>query len=75
MKNIICECKINRRKKLKLKLSQYMPYRSIGERRYNSYSFSTSEIDGGEWSVSRFCRALAPEKRPPHPLYRRLGGP
>jgi hypothetical protein len=24
-----------------------------GERRYSSYSFSTSELDGGEWSASR----------------------
>jgi hypothetical protein len=33
-----------------------------GERRYSSYSFSTSALDGGEWSASRPGRALAPEK-------------
>jgi hypothetical protein len=29
-----------------------------GERRYSSYSFLTSALDRGEWSVSRPCRAL-----------------
>jgi hypothetical protein len=29
-----------------------------GERRYTSYSFSTSELDGGEWSASRPSRTL-----------------
>jgi hypothetical protein len=31
---------------------------ALGVRRYSSYSFSTSALDGGEWSVSRLCRAL-----------------
>jgi hypothetical protein len=31
---------------LKLKLSHYTPRRRLGERRYNSYSFSTSALDG-----------------------------
>jgi hypothetical protein len=35
------------------------------ERRYSSYSFSTSALDGGEWSVLRPGRALAPGKRIP----------
>jgi hypothetical protein len=30
-----------------------------GERRYSSYSFSTSTLDGGEWSASRPGLALA----------------
>jgi hypothetical protein len=30
------------------------------ERRYSSYSFSTSALDGGEWSASRPDRALPP---------------
>jgi hypothetical protein len=30
----------------------------LGERRYSSYSFSTSELDGGEWSASRPGRAF-----------------
>jgi hypothetical protein len=29
-----------------------------GERRYSSYSFLTSALDGGEWSVSHPGRAL-----------------
>jgi hypothetical protein len=31
-----------------------------GERRYSFYSFSTSTLDGGEWSASRPSRALPP---------------
>jgi hypothetical protein len=46
-----------------------------GERRYSSYSFTTSALDGGEWSASRPGRALPPGKDPRYPLYRRLGGP
>jgi hypothetical protein len=33
--------------------------------RYSSYSFTTSALDGGEWSASRPGRALPPEKEPP----------
>jgi hypothetical protein len=41
-------------------------YGSTGEeRRYSSYSFTTSALlDGDEWSVSRPGRALAPGKEP-----------
>jgi hypothetical protein len=46
-----------------------------GERRYSSYSFTTSVLDGGEWSASRPGRALPRRKDPRYPLYRRLGGP
>jgi hypothetical protein len=46
-----------------------------GESRYSSYSFLTSALHGGEWSVSRPDRALPPGKVPRYPLYRRLGGP
>jgi hypothetical protein len=46
-----------------------------GDRRYSSYSFSTSALDRGEWSASRPGCALAPGKGRPYPLYRRLGGP
>jgi hypothetical protein len=31
-----------------------------GERRYSSYSFLTSALDGGEWSASRPGRSLPP---------------
>jgi hypothetical protein len=57
-----------------VKLSHYTLRRRFRERRYSSYSFSTSALDGGEWSASR-PRALARGKDPRCPLYRRLGGP
>jgi hypothetical protein len=38
------------------------------ERRYTSYSFSNSALDGGEWSASCLCRPLAPAKGPPIPI-------
>jgi hypothetical protein len=43
------------------------------ERRYSSYSFSTSELDGSEWSASRPGRALAPGKGPPVPIVQEAG--
>jgi hypothetical protein len=36
-----------------------------GERRYSSYSFTNSALDGGEWWASRPGRALPPGKGPP----------
>jgi hypothetical protein len=36
-----------------------------GERSYNSYSFSTSALDGDEWSASRHGRAFTPGERTP----------
>jgi hypothetical protein len=39
-----------------------------GERKYSSYSFITSALDGGEWSASRPGRPLPPGKGPPVPL-------
>jgi hypothetical protein len=36
-----------------------------GERRYSSYSFTTSALDGGEWSASRPGRAFTPGGRTP----------
>jgi hypothetical protein len=44
-----------------------------GERRYSSYSFTTSALDGGEWSASRPGRALPPEKGPPVPIVQEAG--
>jgi hypothetical protein len=44
----------------KLKLSHYTLWRRLRERRYSSYSFSTSALDRGEWSASRPGRALPP---------------
>jgi hypothetical protein len=60
---------------LKLKQSHNTHIEVQGERRYNSYWFSTSALEGGEWSASRPGHVLAPEKDPRCPLYRRLGGP
>jgi hypothetical protein len=48
----------------KLKLSHEGVW---GERRYSSYSFSTSALDGGEYSVSRPGHAITSEKGPPVP--------
>jgi hypothetical protein len=39
-----------------------------GERRYSSYSFTTSALDGGEWSASCPGHALPPGKGPPVPI-------
>jgi hypothetical protein len=47
----------------------------MGGRRYSSYSFFTSALDGGERSASRPSHTLARGKDPRYPLYRRLGGP
>jgi hypothetical protein len=57
----------------KLKLSHYTPRRRLGEKRYSSYSFSTSVLDGGEWSASRPCRSLAPENGLPVPIAQEAG--
>jgi hypothetical protein len=38
------------------------------DRRYSSYSLSTSSLDGGEWSASHPGRALAPRKGPSVPI-------
>jgi hypothetical protein len=39
-----------------------------GKRKYSSYSYLTSALDGGEWSASRPGRALPPGKEPPEPI-------
>jgi hypothetical protein len=44
-----------------------------GERRYSSYSFSTSALDGNEWSVSCPSRTLTPEKEPLAPIVQEAG--
>jgi hypothetical protein len=43
------------------------------ERRYSSYSFSTSDVDRSEWSASRRSRALPPGKGPPVPIVQNAG--
>jgi hypothetical protein len=57
----------------KLKLSHYKPLSCLEERRYSTCSFSTSALDGGEWSVSRPGRALPPGKGPPVPIAQEAG--
>jgi hypothetical protein len=58
---------------IKLKQSHYTLRRRLGERMYSSYSFSTSALDGGEWSASRPGRALVPGKWPPLPIRQEAG--
>jgi hypothetical protein len=38
---------------------------ALGGEEYSSYSFTTSALDGGEWSASLPGRALPPGKGPP----------
>jgi hypothetical protein len=45
----------------------------LGERRYSSYSFSTSALDGGEWSASRPGRAFTPGEGTPVPIGQEAG--
>jgi hypothetical protein len=59
---------------VRVKLSRYMPWRRMGrERRYSSYSFLTSALDGGDWSASRPGRDLPPGKGPPVPTGEETG--
>jgi hypothetical protein len=58
---------------VKVKQSRYTPWRRLGDRRYSSYSFMTSALDGGEWSASRPDRALPPGKGPPVPIVQEAG--
>jgi hypothetical protein len=71
--NSITQAVWNSLKFIKLKLSHYTPRSRLGERRYSSYSFSTSALDGGEWSASRPVCALAPGKGPPVPTAQEAG--
>jgi hypothetical protein len=57
----------------KVKQSRYTPWRRLGGEEYSSYSFTTSALDGGEWSASRLCRALPPEKGSPVPIVQEAG--
>jgi hypothetical protein len=44
-----------------------------GERRYSSYSFTTSALGRGEWSASRPGRAFTPGERTPVPIVQEAG--
>jgi hypothetical protein len=57
----------------KVKQSRYTPWRRLGERTYSSYSFSTSALDGGEWSASRPGRVFTPGEGPPVPTGQEAG--
>jgi hypothetical protein len=46
---------------------------ALGEGTYSSYSFTTSALDGGEWSASRPGHALPPGKGPPVPIVQEAG--
>jgi hypothetical protein len=60
--------------KSKVKLSPLHAMEALGgERRYSSYSFLTSALDGGEWSASRPGRALPPGKGLPVPIGQETG--
>jgi hypothetical protein len=54
-----------------------VPLRSLEahlcDRRYSSYSFLTSVLEGGEWSASRPGRALPPGKEPPVGIVQEVG--
>jgi hypothetical protein len=47
--------------------------RRMGERRYSSYTFTTSALDGGEWSSSRPGRVLPLGKEAPVPIVQEAG--
>jgi hypothetical protein len=53
---------------VKLKLFHYTPCRCLGGEQYTAYSFSTSSVDGSEWSASRPGRALTQGNGPPVPI-------
>jgi hypothetical protein len=57
----------------KVKQSRFTPWRRLGERMYSSYSFTTTALDGGEWSASRPGCALPPGKGPPVPTVQEAG--
>jgi hypothetical protein len=60
---------------VKVNQSRYTPCRRLGERRYSSYSFTSSALDGVS-GQSHASATLYPRGRGPcYPLYSMLGGP
>jgi hypothetical protein len=57
----------------KLKLSHYTPRRRLGRKTNRSYTYSTSALDGGEWSASLPGTALSLGKGPPVPIVQEAG--
>jgi hypothetical protein len=71
---LVCVITVNSEDSVgKGKKGKVVPLRSIeahlGERRYSSYSFLTSALEGGEWSASRPGRSLPPGKEPSVPRF------
>jgi hypothetical protein len=60
---------------LKLKMFHYTPRRRLGGEEYNSYSFSTSALNGVSGQRHAPAALYSQGKDPRYPLYRRLGGP
>jgi hypothetical protein len=60
----------------KSKKSKAVPLHAMeapgGERRYSSYSFRTSALDGGEWSITPRPR-FTPGERTPVPIVQEAG--
>jgi hypothetical protein len=59
--------------KSKIKQSRYTPWRRLGVEENSSYSFTTSALDGGEWSASHLCHSLPPGEGPPVPVGQEAG--
>jgi hypothetical protein len=57
----------------KARAVQRQPCRRFGGEEYSSFSFSTSALDGGDWSASRPDCTLVPGKGPPVPTAREAG--
>jgi hypothetical protein len=58
------------------KQSRYTPWRRLGgDRRYSSYSFTTSALDGVSGQRHAPAELYTREKNSRYPLDRRLGGP
>jgi hypothetical protein len=64
---------LEKRRRIKLKVSHYTPSRRLRGEEVQLLLFSTSALDGGEWSASRSDRALAPGKGPPVPIVQETG--
>jgi hypothetical protein len=68
-----CMCILSYSYLCKVKQCRYTPWRLLGERRYSSHSFTTSALDGGEWSVLRLGHTLPPGKGPLLPIGQESG--
>jgi hypothetical protein len=53
--------------------AKVFPLHAMGERKYSSYSFLISAVDGGDWSESVPGRTSAPRKGPTVPFVQEAG--